>query len=376
MGKHALLAASASKRWMNCTPSARLEEEFQEEESIFAAEGTAAHALAEHKLRKYLKLRSKKPKSEFDSEELEEYTDEYVNYAIEQIEKAKIECADPIILIEQHLDYSCYVPEGFGTGDLLIVTEGTLHIIDLKYGMGVAVSAVENPQMMLYALGALDLFDSLYDIKKIVMTIHQPRLEAVSTWEITVEDLVKWAEADLRPKAELAINGDGEFQPGAWCRFCRARKQCRARADSFIKLAQYEFKAPALLSEDEIIQVLAVAEDINKWATDVYSYASEEAINHGVIWPGFKLVEGRSNRKYTDEEAVVEAVKKAGYKDIYKNTLIGISEMEKLMGKKNFEEILGSLVHKPKGKVTLVPASDKRKEVIIGSAEIDFKEVN
>lgn len=376
MGKHALLSASASKRWMNCTPSARLEEEFQEEESIFAAEGTAAHALAEHKLRKYLKLRSKKPKSEFDSEDMDGYTDEYVNYAIEQIEKAKIECADPIILIEQHLDYSCYVSEGFGTGDLLIVTEGTLHIIDLKYGMGVAVSAVENPQMMLYALGALDLFDSLYDIKKIVMTIHQPRLEAVSTWEITVEDLLKWAEADLRPKAELAINGDGEFQPGAWCRFCRARKQCRARADSFIKLAQYEFKAPALLSKDEIIQVLAVAEDINKWATDIYSYASEEAINHGVIWPGFKLVEGRSNRKYTDEEAVIEVAKKAGYKDIYKNTLIGISEMEKLMGKKNFEEILGSLVHKPKGKVTLVPASDKRKEVIIGSAEIDFKEVN
>lgn len=376
MGKHAILSASASKRWMNCTPSARLEEQFDEEESIFAAEGTAAHALAEHKLRKYLKLRSKKPKSEFDSEELEEYTDEYVSYAIEQIEKAKIECADPIILIEQHLDYSCYVPEGFGTGDLIIVTEGTLHNIDLKYGMGVAVSAVENPQMMLYALGALDLFDSLYDIKKIVMTIHQPRLEAVSTWEITVEDLLKWAEADLRPKAELAINGDGEFQPGAWCRFCRARKQCRARADSFIKLAQYEFKAPALLSKDEIIQVLAVAEDINKWATDIYSYASEEAINHGVIWSGFKLVEGRSNRKYTDEEAVIEVAKKAGYKDIYKNTLIGISEMEKLMGKKNFEEILGSLVHKPKGKVTLVPASDKRKEVIIGSAEIDFKEVN
>lgn len=374
MGKHALLSASSSKRWMNCTPSARLEEQFGESESIYAAEGTAAHALAEHKVRKYLKMRSKKPKSEFDSDELDDYTDEYVSYVIEIIEKVKQVCKDPIILVEAHLDYSCYVPDGFGTGDIVIVADDTLYIIDLKYGKGVAVDAEWNSQMMLYSLGALELFDAIYDIEKVSMTIHQPRLESISRWEINADDLKHWANETLRPRADLAIKGEGEFIHGNWCRFCKAKNKCRARADSFLKLAQMEFKPPALLTDDEISEVLSIADELSKWAQDVYAYAQDEAINHGKQWNGFKLVEGRSNRKYSSEEEVVKVSKDAGYTDIFKNTLIGIAEMEKLMGKIKFNEILGNLIYKPQGKITLVSEKDKRQAINKTTAEAEFQE--
>lgn len=375
MGRHALLSASSSKRWLNCTPSARLEEQFTGETgSVYAEEGTAAHALAEHKLKRLLKRRSKRPVSDYDCDEMEECTDEYVAYAMEQIELAKQSCKDPVVLIEQHLDYSAYVPEGFGTGDLVIVADGALTVIDLKYGKGVAVEAEWNPQMMLYGLGALELFDAIYDIDTVRMTIYQPRLESVSTWEISVSDLMDWVETELKPKAQLAINGVGEFKCGSWCRFCKAKNTCRVRAEEYLKLAQMEFQAPALLSDEEIAEVLKVADDLAKWAADVYAFATDEAITHGKQWAGFKLVEGRSNRKYTDEEEVAEAAKAAGYTDIYKSTLVGITEMEKLMGKKKFAEVLGKLVYKPQGKITLVTESDKREAVMTATAEADFKE--
>lgn len=375
MGRHALLSASSSKRWLNCTPSARLEEQFPSDNgSIYAEEGTAAHALAEHKLKRILKRRSKRPVSDYDCDEMEECTDEYVSYAMEQIELAKENCSDPIVLIEQHLDYSAYVPEGFGTGDLIVVADGTLTIIDLKYGKGVAVEAEYNPQMMLYGLGALELFDAIYDIDMVRMTIFQPRLESVSTWEISVEALKKWTAEELIPKAEFAIRGEGEFQCGSWCRFCKAKNTCRARAEEYLKLAQMEFQPPALLTDEEVVDVLKVADDLAKWAADVYAFATDEAITHGKQWTGFKLVEGRSNRKYTDEEEVAEMAKAAGYTDIYKSTLIGITEMEKLMGKKKFVEVLGKLVYKPQGKITLVTESDKRQAVETATAEADFKE--
>ena len=374
MGKHALLSASSSKRWMNCTPSARVEEDFVDEESVYALEGSAAHALSEHKLRKYMKLRSKKPKSKFDSDEMDVFTDEYVTYSIEQIEKAKRACSDPIVLIEQHLDYSCYVPEGFGTGDLVIVADGTLYVVDLKYGKGIPVSAQLNSQMMLYSLGALNLFDTIYDIYTVSMTVHQPRLESISTWEVPVDELKNWANEELKPKADLAIKGEGDFMAGSWCRFCKARYQCRARADSFLKLAQMEFKPPALLTDDEVAEVLGLADELAKWSADIYSFATDQSITHGRQWNGFKLVQGRSNRRYSSEEDVVEATIKSGFTDIYKKSLIGISEMEKLMGKKKFSEILGNFVYKPKGKVTLVPNSDKRQPITITTAEADFKE--
>ena len=376
MGRHALLSASSSKRWLNCTPSARLEEQFAEEtgNSVYAEEGTAAHALAEHKLKRCLKRRSKRPVSDYQCDEMEECTDGYVAYAMEQVELARQECKDPVVLIEQRLDYSAYVPEGFGTGDLLIVADRVLTVVDLKYGKGVAMDAEWNPQMMLYGLGALELFGAIYDIETVRMAIYQPRLESVSTWEISVSDLMEWVDKELKPRAALAIAGEGEFRSGSWCRFCKAKNTCRARAEGFLRLAQMEFKAPALLADDEVAEVLKVADELARWSADVYAYAQDEAVSRGKKWAGFKLVEGRSCRKYTDEEEAAEAAVAAGYTDIYKRSLIGITEMEKLMGKKRFAEVLGKLVYKPQGKITLVPESDKRQEVLAATAEADFKE--
>ena len=372
--KHAKLSASSAHRWMNCNPSANLEREFADKTSEAAAEGSAAHALCEHKLRKALKMRSVRPVSKYDSDEMEMYTNSYVEFVLEQIEVAKQHCTDPFVLIEQRLDFSCYVPDGFGTGDCLIVADKLLHIIDFKYGLGVLVDAEENPQMMLYALGALQLFDALYDIDTISMSIFQPRRENVSTWTITVAELKEWAEKILRPKAELAFKGEGEFNPGPWCTFCKAAVKCRARAEEKLVLAQYEFTKPPLLTDEEIEDILSRLDDLTKWANEITAYAQDAAINHGKQWNGFKLVEGRSVRKYSDEAAVVAAATAAGYRDIYKKSLIPITEMEKLMGKKTFAEVLGGLVIKPHGKPTLVPASDKRPAIHSG-ANHDFTEI-
>ena len=371
--KHAKLSASSAHRWMNCNPSANLEREFADKSSEAAAEGSAAHALCEHKLRKALKQRSTRPTSKYDSDEMEMYTDSYLEFVLEQIEIAKQHCADPFVLIEQRLDFSCYVPDGFGTGDCLIVADKLLHIIDFKYGLGVLVDAEDNPQMMLYALGALRLFDALYDIDTVSMTIFQPRRENVSTWTISVSELEEWAEKTLRPKAELAFKGEGEFNPGPWCTFCKAAVKCRARAEEKLALAQYEFAKPPLLTDEEIEDILSRLDDLTKWANEIAAYAQDAAINHGKQWNGYKLVEGRSNRKYTDESAVIAAATAAGYRDIFKKSLIPITEMEKLMGKKTFTEVLGGLIIKPQGKPTLVPASDKRPAIHTG-AKHDFTE--
>ncbi len=375
MSKHAILSASGAHRWMNCTPSARLELEFDDNSGEAAAEGTAAHALSEHKLRRALKMRSKKPVSPYDSDEMDTFTDGYVEFVLEVIEQAKQSCNDPLVLIEQRLDFSKYVPDGFGTGDCLIISDGTLHIIDFKYGQGVLVNAEENPQMKLYALGALELFDGIYDIDTVSMTIYQPRRENVSTSTVSKESLYRWAEEVLKPKAELAFAGDGNYCPGEWCQFCRAAVKCRARGEAKMKLAAFEFALPPLLSDEEIAEILSSIGDLTGWANEIMAYATDAAVNHGKQWPGFKVVEGRSNRKYTDEEAVAEAAKNAGYRDIYKQSLITITEMEKLMGKSKFNEILGGLVMKPPGKPTLVPVSDKRPEMNTSSAKNDFMEV-
>ena len=372
---HAVLSASSSHRWLNCNPSARLEEEFEDRETEAAAEGTAAHALCEHKLRKVLKLRSKKPISQYDSDEMDEYTDGYVQFVQEQIAEAKNYCNDPLVLIEQRLDFSCYVPDGFGTGDCLIIADHLLHIIDFKYGQGVLVEAENNPQMMLYALGALRLYDALYAIDTVSMSIYQPRRENVSTWTISVADLMAWAENTLIPKAKLAFAGEGEFHPGSWCTFCKAAVKCRARAEAKLQLAKYEFSDPPLLTDEEIEDILGKVDDLTKWANEIVAYAQDAAINHGKEWRGFKLVESRTNRKYTDEEAVAHAASDAGYTDIYKKSLIPITEMEKLMGKKKFAELLGGLVVKPQGKPTLVPASDKRPAIMTTGAKQDFNDI-
>lgn len=369
---HAILSASSSHRWLNCNPSARLEQEFADRETDAAAEGTAAHALCEHKLRRALKMRSKKPISPYDCDEMDAYTDAYVEFVMESLAEAKQECKDPLVLIEQKLDFSCYVPDGYGTGDCLIVADKLLHIIDFKYGQGVLVDAEQNPQMMLYALGALRLFDSLYDIAEVSMSIFQPRRENVSTWTISVDDLLDWAENTLKPKAELAFKGEGEYTPGSWCQFCKAAVKCRARAEAKLQLARYEFAMPPLLSDEEIEDILLKLDDLTKWANEITAYAQDAAVNHGKVWRGFKLVESRTNRRYTDEEAVAQAANAAGYHDIYKKSLIPITEMERLMGKKTFAEVIGSLVEKPKGRSTLVPASDKRPAIVSTGAEQDF----
>ena len=375
MADHAVLSASGSHRWLNCTPSARLELEFENTGSEAAREGTAAHALCEHKLKRALHMRSRRPVSDYDSDEMEECTDAYVDFVMEQYEAAKQVCEDPVILIEQRLDFSCYVPDGFGTGDCLIISDDRLHIIDFKYGMGVLVEAEGNPQMKLYALGALAVYDALYDIREVSMTIFQPRRENVSTWAIPVEDLKAWAENELKPRAKMAYDGEGEYLPGEWCTFCRAAVRCRARAEEKLKLAQTEFRMPPLLTDAEIEDILAVLPDLTKWANEIAAYALDAALNHGKEWNGFKVVEGRSVRKYRDEAAVAEAAKEAGYKDIYRQSLIPLTEMQRLMGKDRFEEILGGLITKAPGRPTLVPKSDRRPAMNVSNAINEFYEI-
>ncbi len=374
MAAHSVFPPSSAKRYLNCPPALKLEQQFEDEQSPYAAEGSAGHALAEHLIKKHLKIRTKRPVSDYYSDELVEAVDDYVAYCVEQIEEAKRECKTPVFEVERRTDISMHIAGCFGTADMVIVTDRKIHVIDLKLGKGVIVDAEHNEQLMLYGLGVLDFYEVLYDIETVELTIVQPRLEHFSTWEIPVEDLKAWAKEELEPKAEMALAGEGEYKAGDHCRFCKARFTCRARAEEYLKLAQMEFAEPALLSDEEIAEVLLKADALKKWAEEIYAYAQNEAVVNHRQWPGFKLVLGRSNRKYTDEDEVAEAAKKAGYTDIYKTSLIGITEMEKLMGKKVFHEILGNLVYKPDGKVTLVPESDKRETVKTATAEADFME--
>lgn len=381
---HALLSASGSKRWLACTPSAQLELEFEEEKSIYAEEGTLAHEIGELMLSLYLKLITKQAYTRklnklkinsFYSKEMEDYVKVYVDYCIEKINEAYARSKDAVILLEQRLDFSNYVPDGFGTGDLVIISDSILEIIDLKYGKGVAVDATANTQMMLYALGALNQFECLYDIEKLRMTIVQPRLDSISTDEISVEALTEWAESYVKPRAEMAIIGEGQFCAGEHCRFCRARYTCRSRAEENLKLTRFDFKTPTLLSDEEISEILSGVDDLQKWASDIYSYALEQAENHNKKWPGYKLVEGRSSRKYKDENLVAETLVAAGIEEykLYNKSLLTITAMEKTLGKKQFTELLGELIIKPMGKPTLVSEMDKRPELnSIKSAQADF----
>ena len=371
---HARFSPSAANRRIHCPPSLLLEEQFEEGESIYAAEGTAGHALAEHLIRKHLKMRTKRPTSPYYTDELIAAVDEYVSFVISEIEDARRTCKQPIFLVEQRVDASMYVDNCFGTADMIIITDKVAHIIDLKLGKGVEVHAEENPQLMIYGLGVLHMAEALYDIETVRMTIFQPRLYNSSTWDVSPEYLKRWGGEVLRPAGAKALIGAGDFAAGTWCRFCRARNQCRARAEHFLEMARMEFRQPALLSDEEISEVMSKADELSKWASDVYAFAQEQAICNGKHWPGYKVVEARSVRKYTSDEEVIEAARKAGYKDIFKHSLISITEMERLMGKENFNMILGHLVYKPKGKLTLVPESDKR-QAINNTAQADFMEV-
>lgn len=372
--KHALLSASSSHRWLNCPPSARLCENYDDKGSDFAAEGTDAHTLCEYKLKKALGIPAKNPTDNLSwySAEMEDCANGYAAFVTELVEDAKNSCPDPVVLIEQRLDYSKYVAEGFGTGDCVIIADGTLHIVDYKHGRSVLVEADENPQMKLYALGALELFDCIYDISTVSMTIYQPRRSNVSTFTVPKEELYNWADNVLIPVAELAFEGGGEYRCGEWCQFCKAKADCRKRAEANLELAKYEFRQPPLLTDEEVEEILGKLDGLTSWANDIRDYALRAAIS-GKKWTGFKLVEGRSNRRYTDENAVIAAVQNAGF-DPYEHKILGVTAMTSLLGRKQFNEILGGYVTKPQGKPTLAPESDKRPEMT--TIIDDFKEDN
>lgn len=381
MAQHALLSASSASRWMACPPSARLEQNYANKTSEYAAEGTLAHELGELELRRNLEgMSTRKYNSEIKkiqsnelfTKDMNDYVEIYVNTCMEKLAEAKSKTSDALFKIEQRLDFSEWVPEGFGTGDFVIIADGTMEICDLKYGKGVPVSAVDNKQMRLYALGAITEFGFLYDIQNVRMTIIQPRLDNISTDEIAADDLLKWAEEVLKPIAELAFKGEGEFCAGDHCTFCRAKAVCKARAEKNMELAQYEFADPNVLNKFDIADILAKADEFIKWTKDVQDFALEQALL-GEQYPGFKVVEGRSNRRYTDTEKVAEILLANDYleEDIYKpKELQGISNMEKVVGKKKLVELVGDYIEKPQGKPVLVPESDKRP--VFNSAAADF----
>lgn len=372
MARHAFLSASASHRWINCPPSAKLCEGMPDEPSTYAQEGTDCHELCAYLVEKALGKDVQDPTGHLSyySEEMQSCAEEYCSYVMEQYVKAKEYCKDPTIFIEQKLDFSRWVEDGFGTGDCVIIADEVLHIIDYKHGLGVLVESEGNTQMMCYALGALDAFDDLYDIERIEMTIFQPRRDNISTSSMSRKDLLDWAEMVLAPTAALAYEGKGEFKAGDHCQFCKAKAICRKRAESNLELARYDFAMPDTLSEIEIAAILPKIDQLIAWGNDLKDYALVQAQN-GTRYEGFKVVEGRSNRKYTDEDAVARTVSDAGY-DPYEKKLLGVTAMSSLLGKKRFEELLGSLIYKPPGKPALVPESDKRPAM--DTAAEDFKD--
>ena len=406
-GKHAVLSASSSKQWMHCPPSARLQEKFPNESSVYAEEGTWAHELCEYKVKKYLHERKKRPQSEFFTEEIEQATDVYAEFVISIIEEMRRNGCEPLCFVEERLDFSNIVPEGFGTGDMIILGKdeqgrGLLHICDYKNGKGVFVDAHENSQMMLYATGALNAYGYIYEIETVRMSIIQPRLENISTYEMSAANLRDWGES-IRPIAQMAFEGKGEQHPWDWCRFCRAKPVCKACMEEALALAREEFldldvgaltedaeetdatapynadtstpvfKAPGLVSFAELVKVLPTLNRISSWIESVFAFVSGEAINHGVPVEGYKVVEGRSKRIFTDTKAVIKAAESEGYTDIYKQELLTITEFEKMMGKKKFAEILGQYVTKPPGKLALVPESDPRPAVDLSTVEDEFE---
>ena len=370
MTAHAMLSASSSYRWLHCPPSARLNAKVRDEASPYALEGSAAHELAEYKLKSALGMKADNPTENLSyySKEMDDAAAFYADHIMESLEGIKQTTTDPIVLIEQRLDFSDIVPEGFGTADCIIIADCILQVCDYKHGRGILVDADENPQMMCYALGALEMFDSLYDIRTVRMTIYQPRRDNISTYELPKEALYQWADEVLKPTADLAFAGDGSFLCGEWCSFCKAKYDCRARAEANLNLARYDFKVPPLLRDEEVEEILARIDGLVSWASDIKEYALQQAIN-GKEWTGWKLIEGRSNRRYTDETAVANTVSQAGF-DPYERSVRGVTAMQKLLGKARFEELLSTYLEKPQGKPTLVPVSDKRPA--LSTAAFDF----
>ena len=379
---HAILSASGSKKWLTCTPSARFEEQFPDEDSEFSLEGTFAHAVFEQELLNFLGLPvDPLPKDlmRFDSVILREHVKKAVDFAVNEILLTRGVHPDALILVEQKLDFSRWVPEGFGTGDLVIVTPDYVEVMDLKYGAGVFVPAQDNSQMRLYGLGALSMFGNLYDSKRVRTTVLQPRMDNFGSEAMAVPELLAWAESEVVPKAAAAWAGEGEFVPGSHCSdgFCKARYVCAARGQQALTLAKQDFalRPPAELTDDQILRVLEVGAQVTDWIGDVREHALKRALS-GDTWPGYKVVEGRSVRKIVDQEAAAAALVKAGVPEavIYDRVMRGITALETILGKNRFAEVLGDHVEKPPGKATLVPESDKRQAISSSSsAQEDFQ---
>lgn len=385
---HAILAASASKRWLMCTPSARLAEKFESTTSEAAEEGTLAHAIGELMIRTkvgrvsqsaYEDCMKNFKKNKFYCEDMREYCEEYSDFVVSEFEKAKQKTSDAVLEVEQKLDFSSFVRDGFGTADAVIIADGVLTIIDLKYGKGVKVECEYNTQMQLYAIGANNKYGFLYEFETIRAIIYQPRIQNISDWHLPVENLLIWAKEFCAPRAELAWEGKGDFGCGDWCRFCPAKNECRALAEEQQKVFdQYKEKDPALLSDNEISDILDKADTFTNWINGITAYAADQAINNGRVWPNYKLVEGRSVRAFTDYELVVKKLTENGFQEdeLYEKKPLGITAAEKLVGKKNFDPLLSEYIVKPSGKPTLAHVSDKRPALDLAKTAAEtFKDV-
>lgn len=380
---HALLSASGASRWINCTPSPRLEEGFTNESSSFAEEGTLAHEFAELNLKadlgiidvkagEYKSLTDPLRKSLLYSEDMEDFVQVHIDYVLEQFAEAKRKTPDAILLIEQKVDITHLIEQGFGTCDVIIIADGTLEVIDLKYGLGVRVSAEDNSQLKLYGSGALEAYDLMYDIHTVKLTITQPRMDSISSWEISAEDLRQWGEEIVKPKAQIAYAGEGEQVTGEWCKFCKASPRCKAQADKALELAKLDFAEPMLLTDAQLIDIYGQSPQVSKWLTAVTDYLYKEALA-GKKWEGYKLVDGQNRRGWTDEDAAVEILRLDYDERHYlKTSLKGIGDIEKLVGKKEFPTLLGDVVAFKKTSPSLVPESDKRPALGIDQAKADF----
>lgn len=384
---HALLSASGAGRWLNCTPSAKLEDEYGEKKSsVYAQEGTLAHELSELYIRRDTLLDISEQDfdqrleeimaNELFNEEMLDVVPIYTDYCAAQLAEAKTANPLAIIEIEQKLDLTDFIPESFGTADCVIINDNLMEVIDLKYGKGVPVYAEWNKQLMLYGLGALQKYDTMYDISEVRLTIVQPRINNISSWQISVEELRKWAEEELKPKAQLAFNGEGELNAGDWCRFCAVRNRCRKLYEQQMEIAKNEFAKPELLTDDEIADIIQRTPKLVEWANGIKEYAEKKAIEESKQWPGLKLVEGVSRRKWIDEDQVSNAIfarlPELSEDEIFDMKLKPITSIEKIIGKKRFEEILSDVVVKPQGKPILVSLEDKRPAMGYNQAQLDF----
>ena len=377
MSTHAFLSPSASHRWLMCPPSAKLNAALPDQTSPYAKQGTDAHELCAYLVEKALGRDVKDPTENLDyyDEEMQMCAEGYAEFVMQELELARQTCPDTEVLVEQKVDFSKWVEGGKGTADCILLSDGTAEIIDYKNGLGVMVSSESeefggNPQLMCYSLGVIDMFDGIYNIDTIRMAIYQPRRDNLSVYEMSKADLLKWADEVLAPTAALAMKGEGEFKAGSHCQFCKCKATCRRRAEFNLEMAQYDFAMPDTLEDHEVEAILMKVDQLTSWADDGKEYALNQALQ-GKEYENFKVVEGRSVRKYTDEDAVAFAVKDAGF-DPYEKKLLGITAMTSLLGKKKFEDLLGGMIMKPPGKPTLVPKSDKR-PAMKNTAQEDFK---